>query len=818
MTCSACSAHIEKTVGKQAGVQSVEVQLLTNSMSVAFDDTLLSVQDIETAVDSAGYKACVQQDKQFNAPLTEYSETAKLRRRFWLSVLFLLPLLFISMGPMLGLNAKEGSLLSDFYRFSFWIQLLLTLPVLWLNRRFFTGGFRAFLQRSPNMDTLVALGASASFLYSLVYGSVNMLAHKMHTGHSESLYLESAATILTLVTLGKMLEAASKHKTTDAIRRLLALAPETAVLQKNGEELMVSVSDVVVGDEVVLRPGQRAAVDGSVIKGHSSMDESMLTGESLPVEKLPGDAVLSASVNQTGYLVYRATRVGSDTTLSQMIRLVEEASASKAPISRMADRISAWFVPVVLLLSVVTTGLWLLAGQPFSEAFSFGVAVLVISCPCALGLATPVAIMVGTGKGASGGLLFRSGVAIETTKNVTTIVLDKTGTLTEGKPRITDVECIPELAEVRFWGILAGLEQSSEHPLAQVVMAYSAQKNIVPEVVSRFEAVPGKGVKGRIAQTDYLLGNAAFLEASGIPLQQWSDLATQWATQGKTSLLLADEQHVLGLIAVSDTLKEHSTEAVRRMQQSNLEVVMLTGDRAEVAAAFCTSLGIKHYVASVLPSGKEQAIVALQQEGKTVMMVGDGINDAPALARADVGVAVAAGTDIAIESADIVLMRSNLNDVITAIRLSKAVLNNIRQNLFWAFFYNLLAIPVAAGVFYPVFGWKLSPMIAAAAMSFSSVTVVLNALRLKRFKTTVSEPSKTNKSLTSMNTKTLKIDGMSCMHCVNRVEKALNAVEGVQAKVDLTKASAFVNLDKAISDDVLRKAVEEAGYTVTSIS
>jgi Cu+-exporting ATPase len=829
MTCAACAGAIERAVGKQEGVLEVHVQLLTNSMVVTYDSSKIGNEKIESAVDQAGYAASLQGVTETGPKPSSGSDD--MRRRFWASVVFLMPLMYVSMGHMSGLpmpaflNGAEG--LMAFVL----TQFLLTLPIVFLNRAFFEHGFRSLWHQAPNMDALVATGSTAALVYGIwvmyrlgaALGSGDTL---LAFEQAHNLYFESAATILTLVTLGKFLEERSKGKTTEAIRRLLDLGPKTATVLRNGQPVVIPVQEVQPGDEVLLKPGASAPVDGIVIRGFSSLDESALTGEPLPVEKTVDDRIVSASVNQTGSLVYRATRVGADTTLAQMVRLVEEASTSKAPVSRLADRISRIFVPVVLVLAFLTTVVWLLTGHPFTFALSIGISVLVISCPCALGLATPVAIMVGTGKGASGGLLYKSGEALETAQHVHTVVLDKTGTLTTGKPVVTDVLPANGLTRDQLLTVAAALESRSEHPLAKALSQAVGTKSL-PDVVS-FEAIPGKGVRGLLDKT-YFIGNKALMLGQGIPIP---DEPVRLATQGKTLLFVSDETQYLGTIAVADPLKPTSLQAVNALKNLGLEVVMLTGDRLETAQALQRELGIERLLAEVLPTEKEKAVSALQAEGKKVMMVGDGINDAPALARADVGVAIGAGSDIAVESADIVLMRNDLNDLISSIRLSKAVMGNIRQNLFWAFFYNILGIPLAAGVFYPLFGWTLSPMIAAAAMSLSSVTVVANALRLRGFKLTtpqtatapetaiVTEPIfefTPNIIPNSMNTKVLHIEGMTCMHCSGRVEKALNALDGVQASVNLADKIATLQLSGDVSAERLKKAVEDAGYDLVGM-
>jgi len=817
MTCAACATNIERHLGKQDGIRSVQVQLLTNTMVVTYDAAKTGTEQIESMVEQAGYEASVQSVAEHPVVRKPDLEVRSMQKRFWLSVVFLIPLMYVSMGHMAGFPFPvflEGAAGIQVFVLT---QFLLTLPVVYLNRTFFQHGFKSLLHLSPNMDALVATGASASMVYGIwVMFQLNAAAGQgdvlkaFELAHN--LYFESAATILTLVTLGKLLEVRSKGKTTQAIRKLLDLGPKTATVLRSGVAVEMPVQEVQVGDEVVLKPGQSAPVDGVVLSGRSSLDESALTGESLPVMKAENDRILSASVNQTGSLIYRATRVGADTTLAQMIRLVEEASTSKAPISRLADRISRIFVPVVMLLALVATLVWLLLGYSFDFALSIGISVLVISCPCALGLATPVAIMVGTGKGASGGLLYKSGAALETVQRVQAVVLDKTGTLTTGKPVVTDVLPVSGMRAEELLRVAAALESRSEHPLAKALLEANTRE--LPEV-ERFEAIAGKGVRGVLDKT-YFVGNEVFIKEQGLAFEE---VPIMLAHAGKTLLFVADETCLLGIIAVADELKPGSKQAVSALQELGLEVIMLTGDRLETAQALQKKLNLSQIFAEVLPVDKEKRIAWLQASGKSVMMVGDGINDAPALARADVGVAIGAGSDIAIESADIVLMRNDLNDLLSAIRLSKAVIRNIRQNLFWAFFYNILGIPLAAGVFFPVFGWTLSPMFAAAAMSLSSVTVVANALRLRNFKLSPSPAPIPSLPKTDfiMKTKVLHIEGMSCMHCSGRVEKSLNALDGVEATVRLSDKIATVNLSSEVSDELLIKAVTDAGYQVVGV-
>jgi len=745
MTCASCVAHVEKSVKKLEGVQAVNVQLLTNSMTVSYDDKRLGVQTIENSVKKAGYEAILQvlPGKDGNAankrPDIGKTEADELKLRWWISLGFLLPLLYLSMGHMFGLTLP-GFLSGDSNMMVLaFTQFLLTIPIVLVNKRYFTGGFRSLFQASPTMDTLIAIGSTAAVLYGVyaLYGMGYAYGHSkidLVQRYAHDLYFESAATILTLITLGKYFEARSKRKTSDAITKLIDLAPKTALLIRDGAEVEVAVEQVIPGDEVVLKPGQSVPVDGVVLSGHSSVDESALTGESIPVFKQPGDRMLSAGINQSGYLTFKATKVGADTTLAQIINLVEEASASKAPISRLADQISRIFVPVVIVIALVSTIVWLLLGYPFDFALSIGIAVLVISCPCALGLATPVAIMVGTGKGAEHGILFKSAEALETAHKVNVVVLDKTGTLTTGEPRVTDLLPVEDVTADELLQICASLEKQSEHPLAKAILDAASGKNIPLLPVENFVSITGQGVEGIVDGKMRLAGNRKLMSDRKILANPDVDnLSDKLSTQGKTPLFVADQERIVGIIAVADILKPYSKEAVKQLKSMGLEVLMLTGDNAGTAEAIRKEAGIELVLAEVLPQDKEKKIATLQAEGKVVAMVGDGINDAPALTRADVGIAIGAGSDIALESADVVLMRSNLNDVVTALRLSRSVIRNIRQNLFWAFFYNVLGIPLAAGVFFVMFGLKLNPMFAAAAMSLSSVTVVLNALRFRRF-------------------------------------------------------------------------------------
>lgn len=753
MTCASCVAHVERSVSKLEGVESVKVNLLTNSMTVQFNELVINNTFIEKSVESAGYEAHLHVEPTSAAsaatPGIDYiqKEQDEMRKQFWVSLLFLIPLLYVSMGHMMGLpfmhifHGIEYSFLFAFLQF--WILL----PIVFVNKKYFTNGFKSLFRAKPNMDSLIAIGSSAAIVYGLF--AMLRISYGLRSGnfhiaeqYSRDLYFESAATILTLITLGKYLEARSKRRTSNAIKRLIDLAPKTAVVIRNKTEIEVPVEEVMIDDMVVIRPGQRIPVDGTVISGNSSVDESALTGESMPVFKQKGDNVLAASINKSGAFTLRATKVGGNTTLAQIIRLVEEASSSKAPISKLADKISSVFVPIVIVIAIISVIAWLMAGQTFEFALSIGIAVLVISCPCALGLATPVAIMVGTGKGAEHGILIKSAESLEIAHKVDTVVLDKTGTLTEGKPHVTDIFVSEPVTENELVEVAASLEKSSEHPLAEAILAKAVKLQLPLQDVHNFHSIAGQGIQGQINGVGYLAGNLKLMTEQGVAIQDYNTLADTLANEGKTPLFIAREKELMGIIAVADVLKPTSLEAVRILQSMGLEVVMLTGDHAKTAAAIQSQLGITTVVAEVLPQDKDKEIARLQAEGKTVAMIGDGINDAPALMRSNLGIAIGAGTDVAIESADVVLMRSDLIDAVTTLKLSKAVIINIKQNLFWAFFYNVIGIPLAAGVFYSMLHWKLNPMFAAAAMSLSSVTVVLNALRLMRFRPAITAAQK----------------------------------------------------------------------------
>ncbi|WP_209346241.1 heavy metal translocating P-type ATPase [Flavonifractor sp. AGMB03687] len=830
MTCAACSAHVEKAVCKVAGVDQVNVNLLGNSMVVEYNEETTDAGQIIHAVEEAGYGAALPESRKQAAQPRQANvmeeEAAGMKRRFLTSLIFLVPLFYIAMGHMMGWPLPAffhdpGNVFVVAF-----IQFLLTLPIMYINDRYYRVGFKTLWHRSPNMDSLIALGSAAA----VVYGIAALFQIAWGLGHGDlarvdqwsmDLYFESAGMILTLITLGKWLETRSKGKTSQAITRLMDLAPKTASVLRDGVEVEIPVEEVAVGDLVVVRPGGRIPVDGVVTEGASSVDESALTGESLPAEKGPGDKVAAASINKSGFFTFRATRVGEDTTLAQMIRLVEEASASKAPIAKLADKVAGIFVPTVIVIALVTAVVWLIAtGGDVTRALTAGVAVLVISCPCALGLATPVAIMVGTGKGAENGILIKSAEALETLHAIQTVVVDKTGTLTQGKPSVT--HCLPAegVTEEELLCVAASLEKPSEHPLAEAILNEAEERNIPLAPIQDFEAVSGRGVRGSLHGTAVLAGNRAMLEEAGIALGALGDKGEALAQDGKTPLYFAEDGKMLGVVAVADTPKATSAEAVRQFQALGIDVVMLTGDNQRTAQAVGKALGVSRVIAEVLPQDKERVVAQLQADGKRVAMIGDGINDAPALARADVGMAIGAGTDVAIESADVVLMKSDLLDAVTAVRLSKKVIRNIKENLFWAFIYNIIGIPLAAGVWFPITGWQLSPMFGAAAMSLSSVCVVSNALRLKFFRPSHGEEPEaqieTQKGTSTM-TKTMTINGMMCAHCQAHVEKALNAIDGVTAVVDLEAKTATVTLTHDVADDVLKNAVTEAGYEVVSI-
>lgn len=874
MTCSACSSHVEKSVGKLTGVENVSVNLLTNSMQVEFDENKLDTAGIIKAVEDAGYGAAVkdghaksgtktsgQSDSQENSGLSAVEQNVKnMKKRLIVSLIFWIPLMYVSMGHMIyqwlnipmppfTMNFLHGNENAITYAFT---QFLLLLPILIANQKYFKNGFKTLWHRSPNMDSLIAIGAGAAILYGIF--AIYRIGYAMGHGdmavvhqYAHDLYFESAGTILTLITIGKYLETKSKGKTSEAITKLLNLAPKTVTAVRDGVEQVVDAADVEKGEIFLVKPGESVAVDGIVLEGKSSFDESAITGESIPVPKQEGDTIVSASINKSGLIRAKATKVGEDTTIAQIIRLVEEASSSKAPIAKMADKIAGVFVPAVITIALITGVIWLISGATFEFAMSTAIAVLVISCPCALGLATPVAIMVGTGKGAENGILIKSGDALETAHQIDTVVLDKTGTITQGKPVVTDIICAAgkSAAKTQLLQIAGSLEKGSEHPLAEAIVNYCVTNNISLEKVTDFNALFGKGIEGTVSGTHYYAGNEKMMEEKGISLStEQKNQIRELAKQGRTPLLFADEKQFLGIVAVADVVKPTSKEAVQKFRDYGIHVIMLTGDNEVTAQAIKEQVGIDEVIAGVLPTQKEEKISDLKQAGHKVAMIGDGVNDAPALASADVGIAIGAGTDVAIESADIVLMKNDLLDAVGAVKLSKAVIRNIKENLFWAFFYNSIGIPLAAGVLYPLFQIKLNPMFGAAAMSLSSVCVVSNALRLRWVKLhdakkTQSEPyqdvaastiadinqhnaldnnikSTNNDKGESTMTTTISIEGMMCAHCQAHVEKALKEVAGVtEVAVSLENKNAVVTGDASV--EALKQAVVDAGYEVTDV-
>lgn len=874
MTCSACSSHVEKSVSKLTGVENVSVNLLTNSMQVEFDENKLDTAGIIKAVEDAGYGAAVkdehakfgaktsgQSGSQENNGLSAVEQNVKnMKKRLIVSLIFWMPLMYVSMGHMIyqwlnipmppfTMNFLHGNENAITYAFT---QFLLLLPILIANQKYFKNGFKTLWHRSPNMDSLIAIGAGAAILYGIF--AIYRIGYAMGHGdmmvvhqYAHDLYFESAGTILTLITIGKYLETKSKGKTSEAITKLLNLAPKTVTVVRDGVEQVVDAADVEKGEIFLVKPGESVAVDGIVLEGKSSFDESAITGESIPVPKQEGDTIVSASMNKSGLIRAKATKVGEDTTIAQIIRLVEEASSSKAPIAKMADKIAGVFVPTVITIALITGVIWLISGATFEFAMSTAIAVLVISCPCALGLATPVAIMVGTGKGAENGILIKSGDALETAHQIDTVVLDKTGTITQGKPVVTDIICAAgkNADKTQLLQIAGSLEKGSEHPLAEAIVNYCVTNNISLEKVTDFNALFGKGIEGTVSGTHYYAGNEKMREEKGISLStEQKNQIRELAKQGRTPLLFADEKQFLGIVAVADVVKPTSKEAVQKFRDYGIHVIMLTGDNEVTAQAIKEQVGIDEVIAGVLPTQKEEKISALKQAGHKVAMIGDGVNDAPALASADVGIAIGAGTDVAIESADIVLMKNDLLDAVGAVKLSKAVIRNIKENLFWAFFYNSIGIPLAAGVLYPLFQIKLNPMFGAAAMSLSSVCVVSNALRLRWVKLhdakkTQSEPhqdvaastiadinqhnaldnnikSTNNDKGESTMTTTISIEGMMCAHCQAHVEKALKEVAGVtEVTVSLENKNAVVTGDASV--EALKQAVVDAGYEVTDV-
>ena len=846
MSCAACSSRVEKAVSKVPGVTSCSVSLLTNSMGVegtATSDAIIS------AVEAAGYhaekKGTGTKGNQGSAAkddaLLKDTETPKLKKRLFASVGFLLVLMYFSMGHMMW-NWPLPSFFAGNHVAMGLLQLLLTVIIMVINQKFFISGFKGLLNKSPNMDTLVALGSGASFLYS-VYALFAMTDAKVKgdmaavMAYMHEFYFESAAMILTLITVGKMLEARSKGKTTDALKSLMKLAPKTAVLLQDGQEVTVSIEEVQAGDIFVVRPGENIPVDGIVLEGNSAVNEAALTGESIPVDKAEGDKVSAATVNQSGFIKCRATRVGEDTTLSQIIQMVSDAAATKAPIAKIADKVSGVFVPAVITIAVITFIVWMLAGQTFGYALARAISVLVISCPCALGLATPVAIMVGNGMGAKHGIMFKTAVSLEETGKMQIVALDKTGTITSGEPKVTDIIPAEGVSEEELLQMAFALEKKSEHPLAKAILLEAERQKVRAEEVSDFQALPGNGLTASLHGSRLFGGNMKFISEICKISEKQKRQVEALAEGGKTPLFFAKEDRLLGVIAVADVIKEESARAVKELQNMGIRVVMLTGDNERTARAIGRQAGVDEVIAGVLPEGKESVIRSLKEKGK-VAMVGDGINDAPALTRADMGIAIGAGTDIAIDAADVVLMKSKLDDVPAAIRLSRATLRNIHENLFWAFIYNIIGIPLAAGIWIPVFGWQLNPMFGAAAMSLSSFCVVTNALRLNFFGMYDAKKDKKIKNQVTLQTvnaksqmqnkskekenhameKTMEIKGMMCGHCEATVKKALEALPQVEeAIVSHEKGTAVVKLNAEIADETLKKTVEDKDYQVVSV-
>lgn len=834
MTCSACSASVEKAVKKLEGINYVSVNLLTNSMIVDYNEEGIDENNIIEAVISAGYGASVfsknKNEIKVSDKIKVEDEIKEMKKRLIISFTFLIPLIYISMGHMMGLplpSFLRGLENAISYGMT---QFLLALVIAYVNRKYYEVGFKTLFKGSPNMDTLIAIGSSAAMIYGIfaIYGmgyGLGIQDFELVEKYHMDLYFESAAMILALITLGKYLEKKSKGKTSEAITKLMDLAPKTATVLRNNKELTISIEDVIKDDIVIVKPGESIPVDGVIIEGNSSIDQSAITGESIPVEKNVGDKVIAATINKNGYFKFKAENVGDDTTLAQIISLVEDASSSKAPIAKLADKISGIFVPVVISISIISTIVWLLVGKSFEFSLSIGIAVLVISCPCALGLATPVAIMVGTGKGAENGILIKSAEALETAHKIKTVVLDKTGTITEGKPKVTDIIVNSNINKNELLKIAASIEKPSEHPLADAIIEKAKKENITLLDVDNFISITGKGIKAEINNKIYYSGNLSLMKENNIDCSNFEKVINNLAQKGKTPLCFSDNSILLGVIAVADIIKPTSKKAIEEFKKMGINIVMLTGDNKNTAEAIRKELNIDKVIAEVLPQDKEKEVRKIQESGKKVAMIGDGINDAPALARADIGIAIGAGTDIAIESADIVLMKNDLLDGVTTIKLSKAVIKNIKENLFWAFFYNAIGIPLAAGVFYNILGWKLNPMFGAFAMSLSSVCVVLNALRLKLFKAydknIINEENFENKFEEGEDEemkKIVRVNGMNCSHCQEKVESALSALDGVsEAKVNLKKKIAVVTLEKEVNDNTLLKAVNDAGFTGVSV-
>ena len=831
MTCSSCVANVTKAVEKLDGVSGANVNLMTNSMKVNFDENIVDDEKIIGAVEKIGYGASPagEKTKSEDKPLDDREKA--LKHRLISSIIFMVILMYIAMGPMIHLptpgifHGREGAIIFAFSQF------LLALPVVYINRDFYISGFKGLKNRAPNMDSLVAIGSLAALVYGIF--AIYMMAYGFGQGDMElvdayrhNLYFESSAMILTLITVGKYLEEKSKNKTRSSLANLMDLAPKMATVIEDGEEVVKNIEDVRVGDILLVRPGESVAVDGKVIEGASSLDESAVTGESIPVQKSVGDRVISASINTTGSFKFQAEKVGEDTTISQIIKLVDEANQSKAPIAKLADEIAGVFVPAVLIIAALTFGVWMALGYGFENALNFAISVLVISCPCALGLATPVSIMVATGKSADFGLLFKNAEVLENLHKIDVIVMDKTGTITEGKPILTDI--VTDLDEENFLKIAGSIEKNSQHPLASAIINYAQENDIDLEEITNFNSVSGRGLNGEIAGNKYLAGNLEYMLEENIDLKDFKSKAEELAGEGKTSMYFANENEVMGIISVKDLPKESSKDAIKLLRDMGKKIIMLTGDNEKTAAAIADEIGVDETLAGLLPQDKNKEIDKIQKSGKKVLMIGDGINDAPSLAKADIGMAIGHGTDVAIESSDVVLMRSDLLDVVSALELSKATIKNIKQNLFWAFFYNTIGIPLAAGLLFPAFGIKLSPMFAALAMSLSSVFVVNNALRLRRFKPrgvkrSLEEAKPSNEkeivkeeNLIEKNEKRtkIKVEGMTCGHCEKRVADALEKTGKAKDVVANHENSSVEFIDQGLSPEEIENAIEEAGYKI----
>lgn len=831
MTCSACSAHVEKSVRKLQGVKSVAVSLLQNSMTVDYDGDILDSNDIIKAVKHGGYGAGVAGKKDNTAPKAVDDSAKKMKNRMIWSIAFLIPLFYICMGHMFNIPIPAIFTGHNNMMIFALTQLFLTIPIVILNKHYFVNGFKNLVHLSPNMDTLIALGATAAGGYSVI--QLFVMAYAMGRGNMSAahdsmmnLYFESCGMILALITVGKYMEARSKSKTSQAIEKLINLAPKTAVVIRDGAELEIPVEQVALDDVFVIRSGKAIPCDGEIIEGICSVDQSAITGESIPVSKEESDTIMAGTICTTGYAKAVCRKTAENSTLSQIIALVEEASSSKAPISKLADKVSGVFVPIVITIALIAIIVWLIIGASFASALSVGIAVLVISCPCALGLATPTAIMVGTGKGAENGILVKSAESLEIAHKITTVVLDKTGTVTEGKPVVTDIITIEGITEAQLLSSAYPLEKSSSHPLSNAVCEYAERKFSLSSQCSNYSEIQGKGVSATVDGKTVLAGNLRFMKENNIDVTALSQQSQSLANNGKTPLFFSRDGKLLGIIAVADTVKNTSKNAIAQMKNMGMKVIMLTGDNQRTANAIQEQIQADEVIAEVLPQDKEAEIRRLQEQGEKVAMIGDGINDSPALARADVGIAIGAGQDIAIESADIVLMKSDLQDAAKAFALSKAVIKNIKENLFWALFYNSLGIPLAAGVFYPIFGWTLNPMFGAAAMSLSSFFVVTNALRLKFFKPKFDivpyESINADKTIETKGNdtmkKVMKIEGMMCGHCTGRVDKVLNALDGVEATVSLEDKAAYLTITGDISNEILKSTVEAEGYEVTEIN